>query len=321
MEVRFEDVSGTQGSTPIGYVYTTKEGERWDRAASEAFGIPMHIVDPRTELKGMENVVLKCKPVFGQDEMTAPIVAPGRRQFRGGTSYPVHIKLQFKDRMVPLEVLSSSPAGYVEFQARVHFGAVVEFNRPKPTTWTPGRIYHMRRVTDPQTRKPVLQTTSTSNDATVKMTMQYSRVRVIIPNVVLPRTAAARDVINAWWVAAERAEIKDPNIVCLSRDPEAFDIQDEDGNPVFIEEGEEIFLKPLNRTCPEVMTVDVTWDGFDTKVQTLKLSISPQVHRETPRSRLLVLWIEHYKTKEAHAKVASHPFTERKDVAAGWVEG
>jgi ribonuclease HI len=28
MEVRFEDVSGTQGSTPIGYVYATKEGER-----------------------------------------------------------------------------------------------------------------------------------------------------------------------------------------------------------------------------------------------------------------------------------------------------
>jgi hypothetical protein len=121
MEVRFEDVSGTQGSTPIGYVYTTKEGERRDRAASEAFGIPMHIVDSRTKLKGMENVILKCKPVFGEDEMTAPVVAPGRRQFRGGTSYPVHIQLQFKDRMVPLEVLSSSPAGYVEFQARVHF--------------------------------------------------------------------------------------------------------------------------------------------------------------------------------------------------------
>jgi hypothetical protein len=157
MEVHFEDVSGTQVSTPIGYVYTTKEGERWDRAASEAFGIPMHIVDPRTELKGMENVILKCKPVFGEDEMTAPILAAGRRQFRGGTSYQVHIKLQFKDRMVPLEVLNSSPAEYVEFQARVHFGAVVEFNQPKPTTWTPGRIYHMRRATDPQTRGPTFQ--------------------------------------------------------------------------------------------------------------------------------------------------------------------
>jgi hypothetical protein len=97
MEVRFEDVSGTQGSMPNGYVYATKEGARWDRAASEAFGIPMHVVDQRTELKGETDVVLKCKPVFGTDEMTDPVVAPGRRQFRVGTSYPVHIRLQFKD--------------------------------------------------------------------------------------------------------------------------------------------------------------------------------------------------------------------------------
>jgi hypothetical protein len=64
MEVRFEDVSGTQGSA--GYVYATKEGERWNRAASEAFGIPMHVVDSRTELKGEKDVSMKCKPVFGQ---------------------------------------------------------------------------------------------------------------------------------------------------------------------------------------------------------------------------------------------------------------
>jgi hypothetical protein len=40
IEVRFEDISGTQGSQPTGYVYARREGTRWDKAASEAFGIP-----------------------------------------------------------------------------------------------------------------------------------------------------------------------------------------------------------------------------------------------------------------------------------------
>jgi hypothetical protein len=76
IEVKFEDVSGMQGSQPTGYVYARREGTRWDKAASEAFGIPMHVVDPRTEIKGDEEVILKCKPIFGVDEMTAPISTP-----------------------------------------------------------------------------------------------------------------------------------------------------------------------------------------------------------------------------------------------------
>jgi hypothetical protein len=67
IEVQFEDISGTQGSKPTGYVYATKEGARWDRTASEAFGIPMQVVDTRTELKGDSNIVLKCRPAFGLD--------------------------------------------------------------------------------------------------------------------------------------------------------------------------------------------------------------------------------------------------------------
>jgi hypothetical protein len=136
MEVPFEDIIGTQGSKPVGYISTTREGERWDRVASEVFGIPKKVVDPRTELKGEKEVILKCTPIFGTDEMTAPISAPERRQFRMGTNYPVHIKLQFKDRMLPMEIPSSAPTGYVEFQARIRFGTVVEFRQLKPTSWT-----------------------------------------------------------------------------------------------------------------------------------------------------------------------------------------
>jgi hypothetical protein len=118
-EVRFEDVSGTQGSKPTGFVHEKRDGERWDRAASEAFGIPMHVVDTRTDIKGEADVVLKCRPIFGTDEITAPVSAPGRRQFKAGTGCPVHIRLQFKDRMIPLNVLTSTPVGCVELQARI----------------------------------------------------------------------------------------------------------------------------------------------------------------------------------------------------------
>jgi hypothetical protein len=149
--------------------------------------------------------------------MTATISAPNQRQFQAGKSFPVRIKLQLKDRMVPLEVLNSSPAGYVEFQARIHFGTPVEFMIPKPTTWTPGRIYQMRRVKSQQSQGQTGQSAPSNGDVKIKMTMIYSTVRFSIPNIVVPKTAAARDVIDAWWEALERNQIKDPNIVCLQR--------------------------------------------------------------------------------------------------------
>jgi hypothetical protein len=309
MESLFEDISGTQGSQPTGYVYGRREGNQWDKAASDAFGIPMQITDPRTEIVAGDSVVLKCKPIFGLDEMTAPISAPNRRHFQVGKSIPVRIKLQFKDRMVPLEVLNSAPVGSVELQARVHFGVAVEFNIPKPTSWSPGKIYQMRRV-----KSGVGQANSLTAEVKVKMTMKYSVVRFSIPNIIIPGGSAARDVVNAWWNAVDRNQVKDPNIVCLSRDPEMYEFQDDTGESYFdIEDGMEIFLVPKNRTSPEVMTVDVTWDGFDKDGLPLRLSISPTVHREAPRSRLLTLWLEYYKAHPTDAEVASHMFTDENE--------
>jgi hypothetical protein len=147
----------------------------------------------------------------------------------------------------------------------------------------------------------------------IKVTVKYGRVRVSIPNIVVPRTAAASDLINAWWAAIERDQIKDPNVLCLSKDSEAYDIQDEEGHPVYLEEGMEVFLIPMNRTSPEVMTVDVTWDGFDEKGRSLRLSISLTVHREATRTRLLGLWIEHHKAHRDHAEIASQLFTDENE--------
>jgi hypothetical protein len=55
----------------------------------------------------------------------------------------------------------------------------------------------MRKVSDPQKRGEDPRTTPISGDVTVRMTMRYSVVRVTIPNITIPKTAAARDEINA----------------------------------------------------------------------------------------------------------------------------
>jgi hypothetical protein len=113
--------------------------------------------------------------------------------------------------------------------------------------------------------------------------------------------------------AVETTHVINPNVLCLSRDPEAYVIQDENGNQVEIDEGTEVFLAPLNKTSPEVMYVDVTWDGHDDKGLPFRLNIVLRVHQETPRSRLLGLWIEHYKTTTEHAEIASHLFTDENE--------
>jgi hypothetical protein len=178
----------------------------------------------------------------------------------------------------------------------------VEFSTPKPTSWSPGKIYQMRRV-----KSGTGQMNSPTAEVTVKMNVKYSVVRYSIPDIVIPGGAAARDVVNAWWNAVDHNQVKDPNLLCLSRDLEMYEFQKETGESCFdIEDGMEIFLVPRNKTSPEVVRVDVTWDGFDKDGLPLRLSIPPTVHREVPRSRLLALWLEQYK---AHLPTRRLPHT------------
>jgi hypothetical protein len=177
---------------------------------------------------------------------------------------------------------------------------------PKPTAWYPGKIYQMRRV-----KQGGGQMKPATAEVKVKMTVRYSVVNYSIPNVIIPSGASTRDVLIAWWNAVERNQVKDPNILCLSRNPEMFEFQDDTGGTYFdIEEGMEIFLIPKDRTSPEVVRIDVTWGGFDKDGLPIRLSICPKVHRETPRSRLLSLWLEHYQAQPEYQEVASHMFTD-----------
>jgi hypothetical protein len=100
----------------------------------------------------------------------------------------------------------------------------------------------------------------------VSMTMRCSSVRRTLQTILVPQTAAAREVVNAWWKAGDSQHVTEPNILSLSRDWNEYDITDEDGNPIDIVEWLAIFLKPLNKTSPETSRVSIRWDGFDDKV-------------------------------------------------------
>jgi hypothetical protein len=236
-----------------------------------------------------------------------------------GPSYTVDIKLQYGDQCIPMKVTNSTPQGGVEARARVMLGLGVEFDEAQPIIWVAGRVYKLRKIT--QAHVPVIQASTPANltadvvqEAKVKITMRYSVVHVTMRNILIPLAAAARDAVDAWWAAVDRQHVTDPNITCLPRDWNEHDICDEDGELIEgIVDDAEIFLSPKNKTSPEVISITITWDAFDASGLPLKLSISPKVHSEESRSRLLVRWIEHYGGHPEHTEIASQLFTNENE--------
>jgi hypothetical protein len=114
---RSRDVSGSQGYVPEGWVYPFRDGDSWDQAALQAFGIPMRTTDPRRDIKGLQDVLLTCEPVYEQDEIAKP-VSPKR--LPTGPSYNVDIKVQLGEKCVPMKITNSIPTPTtVEAQARI----------------------------------------------------------------------------------------------------------------------------------------------------------------------------------------------------------
>jgi hypothetical protein len=66
----------------------------------------------------------------------------------GARSYPVGIQVELEGRQVPLPIASNSPPSGVEALARIKFGQNVEFQSPKPITWTANKVYVLKRTTD-----------------------------------------------------------------------------------------------------------------------------------------------------------------------------
>jgi hypothetical protein len=107
--------------------------------------------------------------------------------------------------------------------------------------------------------------------------------------------------------------VTDPNILCLPRDWNEFDIEDADGNQVDIDDGLEISLSPRNKTSPEVVQIAITWDGFDIQDKPIKFTIDAKVHRDESPTQQLVRWIEHFKRRPDTAEIASQLFTNENE--------
>jgi hypothetical protein len=112
----------------------------------------------------------------------------------------------------------------------------------------------------------------------------------------------------------DRQHVTGPNILCLPRDWSEYEIRDGNGDPIpDLEGGLEIFLAAKAKTSPVVVSIVVTWGGFDTKGLSLKLSIAPRVHFMETRNQLLSCWIEHYRTRPEHREIASHLVTDEAE--------
>jgi hypothetical protein len=116
-------------------------------------------------------------------------------------------------------------------------GLGVELNKARPIIWVPGRVYKLRKITPAHV--PVIQDGTRANlaldvvpEAKVKMTMKCSVVHATLRNILIHLIAAARDVANAWWAAVDRQRVMDPNITCLPRDWNEYDIGDEEVDPI-----------------------------------------------------------------------------------------
>jgi hypothetical protein len=72
--------------------------------------------------------------------------------------------------------------------------------------------------------------------------MRYSTARKTSQNILIPLTSAEHDVGNGWSKAVDSQHVMDPNILCLSRDWNEYNIGDEDDHQIDIAEGMEMTM-------------------------------------------------------------------------------
>jgi hypothetical protein len=132
IKVQFQDASGNHDDHDEGWVMPNREGNNWDEAASEAFGVPMIVMDERRRVEAEPVPQLLCMPNDDQPEAEKP----------GSFSrFPVAIQVQLAEQRISLNVRSTEPPESVAARARVQFGVGVSFSDPRPKSWTSNQVY------------------------------------------------------------------------------------------------------------------------------------------------------------------------------------
>jgi hypothetical protein len=155
--------------------------------------------------------------VYEREEAASPTKF---KRLSTGLSYTVNIKLQYREQCFPIKITNSTPPMEVELPSRVMLALGVELNGAKPIIWVQGRVYKLTKIlntrgSEAQTRAQARVSVRDTRNVRVKMTMRYRAVHVTLQHIVIPITAAARDVVNARWEAVDRKNVTDPNITCL----------------------------------------------------------------------------------------------------------
>jgi hypothetical protein len=103
----------------------------------------MRITDPRRDINGLNDVLLTCEPVYEQEEIAKPA---NSKLLPTGPGYNVDINVQLGEKCVLMKIMNSTPPTTVEAQERIVMGCSVELDELTPISWTPGRVYKLRKA-------------------------------------------------------------------------------------------------------------------------------------------------------------------------------
>jgi hypothetical protein len=130
INVTFRDISGIQKKAKTGWVYRSRDGFSWDRAASQTFEVPMKVTNERKFAESGDS--LTCDPNY--DDPDIGTTSEGFKRLPTGLSFPMVIQIELGEQRIQMKVASNAPPSSVEAMGRVRFGQNVESSAQKPIT-------------------------------------------------------------------------------------------------------------------------------------------------------------------------------------------
>jgi hypothetical protein len=166
---------GVQGFE--GWASSVKEGTNWDEAASEVYGVPISVIDDRTQIEGGAMMIIKCTPNCDQDEA---VKAGSFTKLPTNAWSMVPIQVQVDDQRLTFNVRSSEPADIVEARVGMQFGIGVRFAEPRPTSWKKNQVNMMKKVLSNAQPNPagVRNRLDSGEDSELEMTLIVETCRI-----------------------------------------------------------------------------------------------------------------------------------------------
>jgi hypothetical protein len=231
----FRDMSGIQAKLAKGCVHTYRDGFNWDRAASQAFEIPMKVIDERKVVEAED--ILTCHPLYEGEHDIGTTSEGFKRLPMRNISCPVAVKIDLEGQVIDLRVSSTAPPNSVAATASLKLGRAIESKARIPMIWTSNWKYAVQKTTSlnvpgisAETRANLIA--RTTEEIRVTITMRAGGRDFRLENVLISKVPAMRDVVNTWWMVVAARQLSDPILTLLPQDVSECDLHGGDGQPM-----------------------------------------------------------------------------------------